>query len=387
MRSSGPRVLYIIDSLTRSGAEQSLVSMAPHLLRRGIDLEVAYLVERPGLLNELRATGVETHAITQARSRPARVRALRSLIGARRPDLVHTTLFESDVAGRVAARLAGVPSVSSLVNVAYGYEQRRDHSLNPAKLRAALFADRLTAKLPVLFHAITEHVATRMAAKLRVPRDHIEVIPRGRDRDSLGFASSERRNAVRASVGLPSNGVVLLAAARHEYQKGLDVLIEAMPLILAETPDAVLLIAGRTGKQTQILNERITALGLDRAVRLLGVRDDVPDLVVASDVFVLPSRWEGFGGVLVEAMALNTPVVAADLPPLREVAAETVEYCEPEDADLLARSVISVLDDHDGARARAASAAQRYEAKFTISRVAEAMSAFYSRALEDRSTL
>jgi glycosyltransferase involved in cell wall biosynthesis len=80
-------------------------------------------------------------------------------------------------------------------------------------------------------------------------------------------------------------------------------------------------------------------------------------------------------------MALDTPIVATDLSSLREVAAETVEYCDPGDADLFAQSVISVLNNYDAALPRAAAAAQRYEAKFTIGRISEAMSAFYRRAL------
>jgi glycosyltransferase involved in cell wall biosynthesis len=381
MRSTGPRVLYVIDSLARSGAEQSLVSMAQHLLHCGVDLEVAYLVERPGLLNELRATGVETYAVIQPRSRTARVRSLRRLIAARRPDLVHTTLFESDLAGRIAARLARVPSVTSLVNVAYGLDQRGDRSVNPAKLAAARWADRLTAKLPVRFHALTDHVAARMSSELRISREIIDVIPRGRDRASLGVSSPARRAAARQGLGVSSTRLVLLAAARHEYQKGLDILVDAMPQILRARPDAVLLVAGREGNQTQVLRERIVALRLQDEVRLLGTRDDVPDLIVASDVFVVPSRWEGFGGAMLEAMALDIPIVATDLPALREVAANTAEYCVPEDANLLAQSVVSILNDYDGASARRVAAAKRYEERFTIGRVAEAMSAFYSRAL------
>ena len=112
---------------------------------------------------------------------------------------------------------------------------------------------------------------------------------------------------------------VVLAAARHEYQKGLDVLLDAIASIRRDQPNIVLLLAGRDGNRTAALRYQATRLGLDDNVRFLGARDDIPDLMVAADVFVLPSRWEGLPGAVIEAMALETPVVATDLPGVREV--------------------------------------------------------------------
>lgn len=375
------RVLYIIDSLARSGAEQSLISMAPYILRRGVELEVAYLYERDGLRAELVSLGVPTHAITAPGSRLTRVMALSSLIRSRQPHLVHTTLFESDVAGRLAARLSRVPSVSSLVNVAYGPVQRRDVALRPIKVTAARWADRQTAKLSVRFHAITRHVADVMARELAIPPDRIDVIPRCRDRVAIGDASVARRAAVRSALGVQPSTIVVLAASRHEYQKGLDVLVEAMPSIVAAQPRALLLMAGREGNQTARLKRRIGDLGLSRHVRMLGMRADVPDLMAAADVFVLPSRWEGFGGVLVEAMALGAPVVATDLPPVREVIGELAFYCHPDDPLSLSSAILAALEPDSPTESRSLAGIERYELLYSAERVAGAMVRFYERTL------
>ena len=120
-------------------------------------------------------------------------------------------------------------------------------------------------------------------------------------------------------MGLGDDVPVVLAAARHEYQKGLDVLLDAIASIRRDQPNIVLLLAGRDGNRTAALRYQATRLGLDANVRFLGARDDIPDLMVAADVFVLPSRWEGLPGAVIEAMALETPVVATDLPGVREV--------------------------------------------------------------------
>ena len=88
---------------------------------------------------------------------------------------------------------------------------------------------------------------------------------------------------------------------------------------MKEVPDVALMVAGRSGRLTLFLNAQIADLGITDAVRFLGVRTDVADLLCAADAFVCPSRWEGFGGALDEAMALRAPVVAFDIPAIREV--------------------------------------------------------------------
>lgn len=381
MSGTGPKVLYVIDSLSRSGAEQSLVSMAPHLLSLGIDLEVAYLLERPGLLGELRDSGVVTHTVAAATSRRARITALRELIRSRKPALIHTTLFESDIAGRIAARLAGVPSVSSLVNVAYGYEQRSAQEIRPFRLHAAHAVDRLTARLPVRFHAITQHVALSMGESLSIPPQKICVIPRGRDLARLGAPCDARRSRARQVLGLRPDDLMLLAASRHEYQKGLDVLIDALPIIIGAMPEVTLVVAGREGNATNSLTEKISQLGIGDRVRLLGMRDDVADLITAADLFVLPSRWEGFGGVMLEAMALETPIVASDIPPLREVAADCAWWFSPNDPQSLAETTVRALRDHERAQSRALLAARRVHELFAIDRIAVMMARFYNDAV------
>src|SRR5438132_1164237 len=117
-------VLYLIDSLhAGGGAEESLAALAPKLVARGATLDVAYLRERAGLQARLAQAGATVFSLAGWGGRAGWIRRARKLIHIRRPDLIHTTLFESDVVGRVAARMSGLPVVSSLVNVAYGSEQ------------------------------------------------------------------------------------------------------------------------------------------------------------------------------------------------------------------------------------------------------------------------
>jgi glycosyltransferase involved in cell wall biosynthesis len=314
--------------------------------------------------------------------RTGAIRRTRTLVAERAPDLIHTTLFEADVAGRSAGALTRVPVVSSLVNMEYGPEQFADPRIKAWKLRGAEAVDIATARLVTRFHAITEHVADVMHRRLHVPRAKIDVIPRGRDPRILGERTEARRSQARRLLGIDTGVPLLLAVARQEHQKGLDVLVAALPAILDRRPETILVIAGREGGATAELRAQIARLGLDNRVRFLGARDDVADLMCAADAFVLPSRWEGLGSVLIEAMGMQVPIVASDLPPIVEtVPRDMAILVPPERSNELAGAILDVVDRPDAARFRAASAYRRFHERYTVARVAEAMIAFYDRCL------
>ncbi len=115
-------VVYVIDSLVPGGAESSLAAMAPGLVSRGVSLDVVALTSRPGLQDALRDAGATVTELDG--SRRTWWRQVRALVRDRRPSLVHTTLFEADLAGRLGARLAGTPVVSTLANEGYGPAHR-----------------------------------------------------------------------------------------------------------------------------------------------------------------------------------------------------------------------------------------------------------------------
>jgi glycosyltransferase involved in cell wall biosynthesis len=380
------RLLYIIDSLDQGGAEQSLVDLAPHLANEGVDLTIAVL--RPGGMLEPRAQSAKARIIhvQPTDRRRQRVERLQDVIEEHRPELVHTTLFEADVAGRVAAARRSVPVVSSVVNTAYTPDHRRAPGLRPYRVLLAQATDLATAQLVRKFHTNAASLVAPMSRRLLVPRRRWEVIPRGRDDDVLGTWSAGRRTAVRDALGIGDEGPIVLAAARHEYQKGLDVLLDAISIIRRDQPDVTLLLAGRDGNRTAALRYQATRLGLDDNVRFLGKRDDVPDLMVAADVFVLPSRWEGLPGAVIEAMALETPVVATDLPGVREVLGPELlrsVIVPVGDASALASRIVETADRDQAAWT--ASARERFLRRFTTRRIASEMVDFYARALDTSS--
>ncbi len=377
------RVLYVIDSLAPGGAERSLVSIAPHLLSRGVALRVVTIHDRPGLRADLERSGVDVEHLAPG-GRGDRVRQLAAVIRRERPELVHTTLFESDIAGRLAARRAGVPCVSTLAGASYG----RDHVGQPGyrhiRLRGAQAVDIATAQLVRRFHAVSGVVAAAMASRLFVPSRRIEVVHRGRDAAVLGRRAPERTVAVRAGLGIDGSAPLLVAIARHEYDKGLDVAVQAMAAVRRSAPEAVLVVAGREGNQTEALRALAREAGVEEAVRLLGPRSDVADLLGAADVFLAPSRREGLPGSVLEAMALEAPIVASDLPSVREVVGSDgacARLVPVGSVAAVADAVADTLADAVETAAKAGAGRERFERLFTIERAADGMVGFYQRAV------
>jgi glycosyltransferase involved in cell wall biosynthesis len=375
------RVLQILDSLARAGAEQSMAMLAAHLVREGVDLHVAYLVERDGLRPDIERAGVAVTSLANgSNTRRHWLERTVALIDELRPDVVHTTLFEADLAGRRAAARRDVPCISSFVNTAYGRTEAGRDGLRRVKVRAAQAADALTARRVTRFHAVTQHVADVMSRRLLVPTRKIEVIPRGRDAAVLGRRSEQRRAEIRRRLGIPDVEPLVLAVGRQEPQKGLDILLKALPSVRSRFPDVHALVAGREGRATRSLTELANATGIADSVTFLGMRDDVGDLLAAADVFAFPSLWEGAGGTLLEAMAVECPIVSSRLPTLLETVDEsTAELITPGSPDDLARGMIDVLGNRDDAAHRAQAARVRFEEQFTIEASARRMTQLYRR--------
>lgn len=374
------RVLYIIDSLIGGGAEHSLAHMAPGFRDCGIDLHVAFLKSRFDVADALTDAGATLHPTELDQGRFRQWRALIGLIREVRPDIVHTTLWEADVLGRLAAASTGVPVVGTFANSNYSSAQLDDPSVSRTKLRLAQAIDFCTARLVVGFQGVSEQVVTDMSSRMRIARRRFTVIPRARQRELLGEPSDERRATVRGVLGVSNDQPVVLAIGRQEFQKGLDVLVDATATLAAEGRELTVLVAGRPGRATRDLEQQVSATGVGDVVRFLGARTDVADLIVASDLVVVPSRIEGLPGAVLEAMALERPVVASNIPVVVEAIGEHAAALVPVgDAQALSAALDRVLRAPDQERTRAAR--QRFDARFSPPAVVRRLDDFYRDAL------
>jgi glycosyltransferase involved in cell wall biosynthesis len=381
------RVLLVINGLGTGGAERSIIELIRPLRARGVELEVICLFARAeGVIDQVdRDTPV---TLLRARGWWERLTALRRIIVTKRFDLVHTTIFESDLLGRLAAVRTGVPVLSSVVNMSYEPARLSDPRIRRWRLTFSRAFDGWTARhLTAHIHVLTDAVGRSVQRRLGVPSNRITVVSRGRDPARLGEPSLERRRFVRDSLGLDEHHRIMLSVGRLEYQKGHRHLVAAMPLILDRFPSARLLIAGRVGNVSAELRELIDHLGLDDSITLLGHREDIGDLLSAADAFVFPSLFEGFGGAMLEAMAMGLPIIASDLPPLREVSGEGgALFIEPGSPEALAQGIVAVLTDHSLAQRLGQTAKDRFQSLFTVEAVADRMADLYRKTVNTPSS-
>ena len=377
------KVVFVINGLGPGGAERSLRELLMFLGRRSVTATVACLNERTeGVQASLQSAGIDVRFLARGAGSAGRARQVRALIRNVQPNLVHTTIFEADVVGRVAAVGTGVPVLTSLVNTQYIPVRGEDPSVNPWKLRAVRAVDGWTARnLTSHFHAITQTVKDAAVRDLRLDPDRITVIERGRDPERLGRPSPQRRIEARRRLGLADDTPIVVTVGRQEFQKGQWHLLEAMPRILGSHPTARLLVAGRRGNASARLEETMRRARLNGQVTFLGHRDDVPEILASADLFVFPSLYEGLGGALIEAMALGLPIVASDLPAIREVVddGENALLVPPGSPSELALAITAALADPARRAAMGRHGRRIFEERFTLERSATRMLELFER--------
>jgi len=203
-------------------------------------------------------------------------------------------------------------------------------------------------------------------------RAKVRVIPNGVDADALAAPADANRRAVRAQLGLAPHALVVACVGEVGWRKGQEHVLTAAAALRERHPDAVWLIVG-AGDGAAELTDRARSLGLlDRGrVRFLGFRRDVPAVLAAADVLVLPSRSEGFPNTLLEGMALGLPIAAsrADGIPELVVAGETGLLHAVDDVARFTEDVARLLADPALRRRLGEAGARRAREAFGAERV------------------
>jgi glycosyltransferase involved in cell wall biosynthesis len=176
-------------------------------------------------------------------------------------------------------------------------------------------------------------------------------------------------------LGLAEDDKVIVNVGRREYQKGQRFLIDAVRILAPRFPNLVCLIAGRDGHLSEELGRMQREYGLESRVRFLGHRDDIPDLLAASDIFVMSSLYEGLPGAAIEAMALGLPVVGSDIAPTREVVepGKSGLLVAPASGAAIASALRELLDQREVGLRMGREGRAMFLERFTLTRSTERM--------------
>lgn len=296
-------VLQLIPTLDRSGAEKQMVLLAKGLPRDRFKVEVAALSRLGPFEAELTAAGIPVTLIgKRSKLDPLAYLRLERFMRAKRFDVVQTWIFAANVHGRVAARRAGVPVVVVAEMAVDHWKGGLERAIDR---RLGTWCDRLVGN---------SHAVVDFYRSLGVPEDRLAMIYSGADDEP---PASDHR-LVRESLGIEPEAPLILFAGRLAEQKRVGDLLKALDLLQHVQPDARTIIAG-DGPLRDSLEETAQHYHLDKYVRFVGHRDDVPSLLAAADLVVLPSAYEGLPNVVLEAMRFGKPVIATSAPGTTEV--------------------------------------------------------------------
>ncbi len=338
------RVAHVHKMRGIGGSERHLLALLPALAERGLDVVFVGL-DDPAWNPADFYDALDVPAL-RLRSDPL---ALPQLLRSLRADVVHTHLVHADVYGAVAGRLRGAKVVST------------KHNDDPFRAGPFRHVERGVARLSARVVTITDALRRFTVEQVGIPAAKVETIHYGLD----GLPDAWGENPPDDVAGR-----ILLSTSRLAPQKGIDVAIRA----LAHIEDASLVVLGE-GPERGRLESLARELGVDDRVVLPGRVPDVAAWLRRATVYVQPSRWEGFGLGVLEAMHAGLPVVASRVSSLPElvVDGETGLLVPPDDPVALAAAVAAVRPEQ-GAAGR-----ERARAEFSVARMADRTAELYGR--------
>jgi len=378
------KVLHIIGSLRAGGAETLLL----HFLKNWNDPSFTHSVWyiRPGedLKDNFDDIGIPTQELHwRSELGVTKFPKLVRLLKRERPHIVHSHLWWANYIIAAASRAARVPLYVETIHDSFehGWKGRIAHKiLRPVHVT---FTDSIVC--------VSEGVHSHITGKFRHPRRNVRVIYNGIGDITLPEAEAPRK--MRHDLGIGQNVPVLITVANLiPRKKGYEILLESLKQIVqGGTTDFCMLIVGADDTDfpefSEELKQKARDYGLEDIVRFLGYRKDIPELLSASDIFVLPSLWEGLPMAIIEAMRSSLPVIATDVGGNREAVAHDITglVVEPGNAERLAEAITGFLGDQDMQREMGRQGRRHFERNFTIKTTVKKYAGLYRELLAKKS--
>jgi L-malate glycosyltransferase len=368
------RVLHLIKSLGRGGAETLLVEAARLADPAGLVHRVGYFLPwKDQLVPALRATGAEVECFGGRSSAAILLKAPRVAASIRRHriDLVHAHLPVSGAVGRIAGRLAGVPVVYSEHNL-----QQRYHRLTRS-LNARTWG--WQARAIAVSGDVAESIRTHIGNSVR-----IDTVLNGVNTNR--FVRHEHTNpALRNALGIPAGAPLVGTVAVFRTQKRLDLWLQAAARIREAVPAVRFLIIG-DGPLREQVQASIAELGLAEVTIRPGLQADVRPYLAEMDVFMMSSEFEGLPVALLEAMAMQCVPVCTAVGGIPEAIThgQNGVTVAPGDANGLAESVVTLLADRQRLAALGVAGRATVIERFSMQRMADDLERIYREVLSER---
>jgi glycosyltransferase involved in cell wall biosynthesis len=378
-----PRIAHVINSVGLGGVPEAAYQLLRALPRQRYDARL-HVLKRPDAqdaarlarLERFRALDLPVSFAERPSHRLGLVTSLARWLEAECIDLLHCHSYKPNI----SARLAGTLLRSNGLRIVAHYHNQYDANW---QRDGTLDLDRILARQTSTFVAVSGSVRDHMVERLAISPGEVTVIPNG-----VGiaqFQTAQTQEAAREALGLPSGRPIIGLVGRISEQKGQEDLIRAAPSLLAAFPEARIVFAGapdEAGCQRD-MEELIRQLGIGHAVEFRGFLTDMAGFYRAIDLLAAPSRWEGFGLMLVEAMAAGVPIVAARVGAIPEVVVEgeTSLLVSASEPAALAGAIVALLRDPATMRRFAVNGQERAQ-QFSWQRAGAALDRVYRTLLD-----
>jgi glycosyltransferase involved in cell wall biosynthesis len=364
------KILHLLNGIELGGAETRIVSLLKKLDKKKYKIHIAYLLGKPILEEDLKNSGIKVISLG-LRTKfyiPLVIYRLIKLILKNRYDILHTHNVQASLLGRLIAKMLKVPVLIST-----------QHSVFQQKQTGVIYKlERITWRLPDTIIALSEAISNYLKVNGK-PKD-VKVIHTG---VNIKLSDDVDNKVQKEAFGIKYNSIPVIGTVGNlRYEKGYQYFLPAMKQVIKEIPNIKILIVGE-GKLRNDYENLANSLGLTGNIIFTGYRKDVIEIMSLFDIFVLSSITEGFGRVLIEAMALTKPVVATKVDAIPEIVldGETGILVPPKESDALAKAIIKLLKNSEMARKFGQAGRKRVEKFFILNKMVSDVENVYKECL------
>jgi len=361
-------ILYVITGLGIGGAERLVVTLADEMYARGHKVSIVSLTG-PVLFRPIE-NSIPIYSLQAKKTIGGFIFSIINLIkviNIQKPDVIHSHMVHANLISRFVRLFINIPRV-----ICTAHSTNEGGFLRMMGYRATHFLADVTTN-------VSQEAVAVFESKHAVPKGSMLAILNGVDCNFF-VSNYDDRLSIRNEFSFTSNVIVFIAIGRLYDAKDYPTLLKAYSQILLRLPASSLWIVG-DGPLRSFLEDLTVRLGISKYVHFFGVRRDIPALLSAADIFVLSSEHEGFGLVVAEAMATETPVIATDCGGVKEVVGDIGILVPISDPNSLAAAMYNLASLSPNVRRELGKASRRHiQEKFGISSVVDRWLEIYGGA-------
>ncbi len=369
------RILYLITGLNIGGAEVVLYNLTKKINKKAFEIVVVSIIPIGEIGKKIEKEGFKVLSLNaKFKYNPLIFFRFLKILRKEKIDILHAHMFHANLLGRIAGKMCRVPIIISTIhNENFG-----------GKTRELLICH--TRLLGIKTVVISKKVGETMLKKRVVSKKEIVVIENGIDTEEFSPREDDNIKKTRTSLGIPKGIPVFLSVGRIEEQKGYPCLIDALEILDRKGINFCMLILGE-GREREKIENLVKEKKLNKKIYLLGNKKNVKEYLTASDMFIMPSFWEGLPLALLEAMASGLIVVATEAGGIPGVIndKENGFLVEPKNSEVLAEKIAYVLNLPEEERKRIENKARKaIRKRFSSEKMIKEYEKIYEKLLEKR---